>query len=139
MSKGVIPVDVFDAKYGRIRTTVLADGGPRLIARFIESAPERQLRGTACGGRLLIFPAWDATHLQIRHVFALPDIMEEGTDFWIIPDDAEPFSPDWGTSGSEFTRDGMRLILGRRDDDPAVLRLVQWFTEEQYASPVPTC
>lgn len=139
MKSGIFPIDVIDEKFGRIATSVLIDAGPRQIARFASAAPGRQLRGTACDGKLLVYPAWDATHIQIRRVFALPDVLEEGTDFWIIPEDDEPLSSDWGTSGDEHTRNGLRLILGGRDDDPAVLRLVQWFAKEPYGSPVPAC
>jgi hypothetical protein len=62
--------------------------------KFAADVPERQLRGTACSGRLVVYPAWDATHLQVCCVFGFPDPYA-GTDFWIIPRDADPLSQDW--------------------------------------------
>lgn len=113
---------------GRIRTNVLIDPSPRQVVQFAATAPQNQLRGTACDGRLFVYPAWDVTHLQIRTVFGLPSLLDGyGSDFWVIPAGSDPLSPDWYSSGDEPVRSGMRLVVGSRDDDPALAVLKEWF------------
>lgn len=130
VSSSPIPVDFTDPHYGRISTSVLMNPGPRRIVRFLQNWAVRQLRGTACNGILLVYPAWDVTHIQIRRAFALPDIANAGTDFWIIPEDEEPLSSDWEASDDDLVRDGLRLIIGRRGDDPEIGSLIDWFSCE---------
>lgn len=136
MLRNLIPIDVVDQRYGRLKTSVLVNASPRQIIKFAATVPERQLRGTACDGRLVVYPAWDATHLQIRDFFGFPDVLADGTDFWIIPEDADPLSSDWGASDDNPIRSGMRFIVGRRDGDPAIAGLVEWFNAEVLSSSI---
>jgi hypothetical protein len=63
--------------------------------KFAADVPERQLRGTACSGRLVVYPAWDQhTSRCVAYSGLFPDPYA-GTDFWIIPRDADPLSQDW--------------------------------------------
>lgn len=113
---------------GRIRTNVLIDPSPRQVVQFAATVPQNQLRGTACEGRLLVYPAWDVTHLQIRTVFGLPSAPDgSGSDFWVIPAGSDPLSPDWYSPGDEPVKSGMRLVVGPSDDDPALAPLKEWF------------
>ncbi|NTF17865.1 hypothetical protein G6L37_05580 [Agrobacterium rubi] len=127
MSSNIVPVDIDHPRYGRIFTSVLVDPSPRQIARFQKAVPQGQLRGTACNGKLLVYPAWDVTHIQIRSIFDLPNILEDGSDFWIIPADEEPLSSDWCSSEDDLILNGLRLIVGREGDDPSILPVVAWF------------
>lgn len=125
---------------GRMRTNVLIDPSPRQVVQFAATVPEGQLRGTACDGKLIVYPAWDATHLQMRRFFALPSLLEgAGSDFWVIPAGSDPLSPDWYSSGDEPVRNGMRLVIGTADEDPALAGLKEWFSAaapaQSFASP----
>ncbi len=132
MHRNLLPIDVSDPVMGRIRTNVLIDPSPRQVVKFAETVPEGQLRGTACDGKLILYPAWDATHIQMRRFFELPHTGAGGSDFWVVPEGADPLSPDWYSSGDEPVRSGMRLVVGPTDDDPALAVLKEWF-----AAPVP--
>lgn len=78
-------------------------------------------------GQLLVYPAYEATHHQVRLIFGMPSILEDGTDFWVIPEDEDPLSPDWSVYDDDPVRDGLRLIVGSRGDDPAIRRITEWF------------
>ena len=118
---------------GRIRTNVLIDPSPRQVVKFAATLPMGQLRGTACGGRLIVYPAWDVTHIQMRRFFELPHTGDGGSDFWVVPAGADPLSPDWYSSGDEPVRNGMRLVVGPSDDDPALDELKEWFSDAVHA------
>lgn len=139
MPRNLLDIDIVHPVAGAVKTTVLCDPTPRQLTAFIERAPGRQLRGTACSGRLLVYPAYDVTHHQIRAVFSLPGLSEDGTDFWVIPHGEEPLSQDWSSSDDNPVRNGIRLIVGRRDDDPAIRGLKAWFGVEpdQASTPAP--
>lgn len=128
MHRNLLPIDVSDPVMGRIRTNVLIDPSPRQVVKFAETVPERQLRGTACDGKLILYPAWDATHIQMRRFFELPHTGDGGSDFWVVPEGADPLSSDWHSSGDEPVRSGMRLVVGPFDDDPALAGLKEWFS-----------
>lgn len=118
-----------------VKTTVLIDPPIRQIVKFRESLTDRQLRGVSCWGHVYVFPAYEATHHWIRELLELPELRSEGTDFWIIPEDEEPLSADWSSGEGNEVRDGLRLILGLRDDDPAMEPIKSWFQEEPTAVP----
>lgn len=107
---------------------ILTYPSPRELAAFAAAAPHRQLSGVAAEGQVHVFRAWDATHMQVRTAFGLPTIYETGTDFWVVPEDDEPISGDWQSGDEDLVRDGLRLIQGARKDDPALERLVSWFS-----------
>lgn len=118
-----------------VKTTVLIDPTVRQIVKFRESATDGQLRGVSCGGHVYVFPAYEATHHWIRELLKLPELRSEGTDFWVIPEDEEPLSADWPTSDENLIRDDLRLIVGLRDDDPAMTYIYDWFQEEPATVP----
>jgi hypothetical protein len=118
---------------GRIRTNVLVDPSPRQVVKFAATVPTGQLRGTACSGKLIVYPAWDATHIQMRRFFELPPTCDGGSDFWVVPEGADPLSPDWYSSGEEPVRNGVRLVVGSSSDDPALAELKEWFFDAVHA------
>jgi hypothetical protein len=121
-------VDFVDRVWGRVTTTVEENPSPSRISELLAASRGRQLRGVAFEGTLFLFPAWEATHFHVREAFGLPEVHRGGgCDLWVVDEGGGPLSDEWETSENDPVRDGMRLILGRDRDVPAIARLARWF------------
>ena len=110
-------------RHGNYETVVTQNPWLPDLKRLLDASDRHALRGTVDGTDVYVWPAVDIIHLHTKDALGLNRACP---DFWVVHEDAEPFSPDWADGPRGPVRDGMEFRLGRdAAATPGIRRLLQ--------------